>query len=131
MNRKAKAALEAAMATLERSHHWGPALKDRLEGTRHKTTGEWILPPESWQEVAEFAAQICQRDALDLAPWEYPPCRVDPSNRRDYLWPSSFPGFSPKASEDGALKLRAKMKAAGISIWHPDPLAALEEAHAD
>jgi hypothetical protein len=36
-----------------------------------------------------------------------------------------FDGFSPRASEEAALKLRARMEAAGISVWHPDPLGAL------
>lgn len=72
--------------------------------------GEWILEPESWDDVAKFAADICQTRALNLSPWEYPPCRAG----RDAF------------GNEGSLTLRDQLIAAGISIYHPDPIAALE-----
>jgi hypothetical protein len=73
--------------------------------------GGWFIPPEAWEKVAKFAASCCQVDALNLKPWEMPPCH---------------PGIDPLRG-DGSLKLRAKMDAAGISKWHPDPMAALRD----
>jgi hypothetical protein len=113
-----KAALELAMKVLERHPTWGPAIKERLEGkkyeTPHAVNGEWIFAPEPWDEVAKFAASICQSDALNLAPWEHPPCNAHVDT----------------FGNDGSLRLLAKMEAAGISQWHPDPMRALEEAGA-
>lgn len=70
-----------------------------------------FLQERDWAEVAWFAAQCAQRKALRLKVWELPPCCVDP--------------------DDGtrAAKLLRKMLAAGVSRFHPDPLAALEEAN--
>jgi hypothetical protein len=113
MNDTDKAALELAMNTLSRDPKWGPALDGRLEGKRymnpHPINGEWIMKPQVWEEVAEFAANICQTTSLNLRPWEFPPCR---------------------AKDGDALKLRDRMVAAGVSIWHPDPIAALRKAEA-
>ena len=66
---------------------------------------------ESWAEVAQFAAYVVQSQSLNLAPWESPPCWGD-SERCD----------------PNARKLLQQMLALGVSQWHPDPLAAIEEA---
>jgi hypothetical protein len=68
------------------------------------------LKGEPWSKVAEFAAYCTQTDALSLKPWESPPCNGDPSGDRP---------------ED---KLLRRMLKAGVSRWHPDPMAALAEA---
>jgi hypothetical protein len=118
MTENDKKALELGMKILERHPTWGPALQKRLEGERYATphplNGEWIMRPQPWREVAEFAADICQTESLNLMPWEQPPCR---------------PGVDCTGN-DASLKLAAKMEAAGVSRWHPDPLRALEEANA-
>jgi hypothetical protein len=110
-----KEALELAMQILARHRVWGPALEERLKGKRyanpHPTNGEWILKPEPWEVVAKFAAGICQRDSLNLSPWESTPCHA----HRDVF------------NNDGSIELRDRMVAAGVSIWHPDPPAALAE----
>ena len=66
---------------LANDRQWGAALQERLQGKRyaehlHPVMGEWILAPESWEEVAKFVVGICQTQALNLSPWEYPPCRA-------------------------------------------------------
>jgi hypothetical protein len=64
-------------------------------------------------EVGMFAAACCQRKALRLKPWQIPPCRIrDPDH--------------PDRSREAARLLR-RMYDLGISRWHPDPLAAIEE----
>lgn len=64
-----------------------------------------------WLVVARFAAYCVQYDALRLKPWENPPC--------------SWCG-----DDAAAQRLLDKMLAAGVSRFHPNPLAALEAAQA-
>ena len=71
-----------------------------------------MLKDQSWIEVAEFAAYGCQNRSLHLLPWELPPCHGDSEHHPD----------------QAARKLLDQMLAAGISRYHPDPMAALEAA---
>jgi hypothetical protein len=60
-------------------------------------------------------ARSRQCRALNLKPWETPPCHVnDPDN--------------PVREERKAARLQQRMLRAGVSKWHPDPLAAIAEA---
>ena len=70
------------------------------------------LRDEPWTEVAEFAAWCCQSRSLHLEPWSLPPCHGDSEHHPD----------------PAARKLLDQMLAAGISRYHPDPMAALEAA---
>src|SRR5436853_7916108 len=82
----------------------------RLEPGRARQL-EDKLADESWLAVAEFAASCVQSRTLHLKPWELPPADIyddDPDS----------PGK----------RLLARMLAAGISRYAPDPLAALEAA---
>ena len=79
-----------------------PATKEQLE---------WKLEREPWREVAEFAAYHCQYQALNLKPWESPPCWVDEDD--------------PDERDKAARALLSRMLTAGVSRYHPDPLAAL------
>jgi hypothetical protein len=91
-------ALELAMATV----------MDGDDGRRRQIAH--LLREQSWIEVAKFAAMNCQMEALRLKPWELPPCEV----------------FSNEMDTEGG-KLLQRMVAAGVSKYHPDPLAALRE----
>jgi hypothetical protein len=71
-----------------------------------------MLKERSWQEVAEFAAFGQQIDNMRLRPWETPPCLVCDGNE-------------PRVGEEIAAKVLRNMLKAGISRWHPDPIAAL------
>jgi hypothetical protein len=73
-----------------------------------------MIAERSWQEAAEFAAFVCQSHALNLKPWQVPPCVVEDLNE-------------PRVGEEEAAKLLRRMLRAKISRWHPDPLQALEE----
>jgi hypothetical protein len=103
MTKADKAALELAMKIASRDRARAQQLKDMLDGDKFN-------PPRPWEEVAKFAASCCQMDALNLKPWERPPCH---------------PGIDPLRG-DGSIKLRERMDAAGISPWHPSPMAALQ-----
>lgn len=85
---------------------------------RQREQVKWMVKNRSWDEVASFCAYVCQcetlREPLGLQPWHPPPCHVDLRHPADVASPS------------GQLLLR--MKAAGISRYHPDPLVALATA---
>ena len=118
MTEKDKQALELAMKIMGRDRRSGDrTCRNGLMGSVMPTRYRWgiFCQPQPWQEVAEFAAALCQRDALNLTPWEDPPCRA----------------HVDAMGGDGSVKLLAKMEAAGISRWHPDPLRALEQANAN
>lgn len=111
MTKKDRAALELAMEYARRDPGRAEQLDSKLKGLRYEDPriGKWIMRPEPWAEVAEFAAYCAQSDTLQLKPHEAPPCNGDPDGERP---------------QD---KLLARMLAAGVSRYHPDPLAALAE----
>jgi hypothetical protein len=82
----------------------------RLQGRDQQL--EAMLQHEPWEQVARFAASCCQTVALQLKPWEPPPCYInDPEH--------------PRVNERVAAKLLRKMLSHGVSRWHPDPCAAI------
>jgi hypothetical protein len=87
-------ALELAMQQARRDSFTAAQLDSKLKG-------------ESWQEVAEFASFHCQIRALNLKPWQRPPCIADSD------------GHEP------ADDLLRRMLAAGVSKFYPDPAKAL------
>lgn len=72
-----------------------------------------MVKERGWQEAAEFAAYDCQFDSMQLRPWQDPPCLVADPNE-------------PRVGEEMAARILRRMLKAGISRWHPDPMAALE-----
>ena len=66
---------------------------------------EMMLMDGDRVEVGEFCAYVLQTDKLNLPPWESPPCWGD--------------------TEGPAGKLVKRLRAAGVSIYVPDPIAAL------
>lgn len=62
----------------------------------------------------KFASYSMQVDNLKLKPWQSPPCHLYGEDRVDDC-------------DHHADKIFRRMLDAGISIWHPDPLAALAE----
>jgi hypothetical protein len=79
------------------------------------------LKTEAWIEVARFAAHRCQEISLHLAPWQcWPPSRVAVDD-------VDKPGYEHRGIGQSAALLR-RMLAAGVSRYHPDPLAALAAA---
>jgi hypothetical protein len=69
------------------------------------------LADEPWCDVAEFAAGVCQSRALRLNPWEKPPAWL----------------YDNEMNSEGG-KFLQRMLDAGVSRYHPDPMAALEAA---
>ena len=77
-----------------------------------------MVQERGWLEAATFASYSRQIDTLHLKPWQEPPCHVTDENE-------------PRRGEAAAAKILRKMLKAGVSRWHPDPLAALEAAGKD
>jgi hypothetical protein len=85
-----------------------PSRKQQLESMANGGTYPGDMP-QPWTEVAQFAAYCVQGTALNLKPWETPPC-------------------SASKGDTAGLNLLDRMLEAGISQWEPDPLGALDRA---
>jgi hypothetical protein len=88
------------------------AMKDR-ERVAQLTA---MLDEDGWAEAAKFASYDHQCAALNLKPWERPPCH-------DY-W---LDGDRVVRDEKGG-DLADELTAAGLSVWEPDPQRALAKA---
>jgi hypothetical protein len=88
------------------------ASKDPVQRRRFD---EWLAKGESYDEVGRSAAFHCQIVALDLMPWQLPPCYADMS--ASVL---SRPYGDPGARRESA-ELALRMRRCGVSRWHPDP----------
>ena len=103
----------------------GDALKRALVACRAESSArakqlDSKLRDEPWEEVAQFASYCAQGRALDLMPWQSPPCRAN-------LGALSEPFGDPRAARESAELLR-RLLDAGLSRFEPDPLGAIEEA---
>jgi hypothetical protein len=85
-------------------------LKAKEPDRRHQLKGDW-------EEVAKFAAYSLQCDALNLKPWQSPPMHMEDDRPRDE---------SPVAGRVAAWELRRRLIAAGLSVFEPDPIRALD-----
>jgi hypothetical protein len=103
MTRKDRNALKLAMTMARKDAAKARQLDDKL------------ADGEPWEQVAQFAAYGCQFRSLKLRPWECAPLDADCE-------------FS---NSPGALALLKRMQRAGVSRWHPDPMAALSAAEAE
>jgi|SRR6516162_3305864 hypothetical protein len=101
MNKKDREALQLAMVQVRQGKDArGDQLDRMLKGGR------------SPQRVAEFAALHCQVVNLNLKPWQIPPG-----------W-----GNYCRGRDDEGWALFKRMRACGVSKWHPDPIVACEAA---
>jgi hypothetical protein len=108
MTKKDREALDLCIKIASRD----PKFEEVCKGVPN-SNGGWFVPPKTWEEKAQTACHWCQFKSLNLKPWQSAPYSptVDPIN-----------------GDDAAIRLRDKMLAAGVSIYHPDPMAALHEA---
>ena len=95
------------------------ALRRALALARAESDGERehldaIEAQSGWQEAAESAAYHCQCRALRLKPWQAPPCHGGPDEIGI--------GYGNTAGE---VRLRRRLREAGLSLYEPDPHAAL------
>jgi hypothetical protein len=89
-----------------------------IERERDPTKVDGDLKQRPWEDVARSAAYACQLRTLRLKPFQAPPCEVS-----DVATDPPCYGHSP-----GEVALRRRMLAAGLSLFEPSPLEALERA---
>jgi hypothetical protein len=80
--------------------------KDRARANQVRA----MINEDGRPSAAKFAASYLQRQALELRPWDLPPCRADVDD------------------DDAAGHLLRRLLVAGLSRYDPDPLRALEAA---
>jgi hypothetical protein len=103
----AKADIEALRRALERG---------RDESDEYCAHLDRIAAQRGWPEAAASAAYHLQVKVLGLKPWQAPPC----SCHSDEIGR----GYGRSRTE---VLLRRRMLRAGISLYEPDPAAALEK----
>jgi hypothetical protein len=81
-----------------------------------------MLAEREWDDVAHSCCYHRQYSALNLLPWQSPPCWVDDPDQD-----LSTPQHPTEGRHEAAL-LTKKMLALGISRYHPDPVGAIEAA---
>jgi len=91
-------------------------LNDKDPGRRVQIKA--MLEEDALIDVAHFASYHQQVENMNLKPWETPPCWADPDETPE------------QPDERSAVLLARRMRALGISAYHPDPLAAIKEAEA-
>jgi hypothetical protein len=104
-----KAALELAIEVTRKE---SPARRKQVDS---------FLATRPWFAVAKFCASCAQDRALRLMPWQHCPSHVDDI------------AAVLKVTDDihgwrAAALLLQRMLAAGVSRWHPNPVAACEAA---
>jgi hypothetical protein len=72
------------------------------------------LADEPWEEVAQFAARVCQGRNLKLKPWQAPPCEAGPT-----------PDGRAYENDPKAITMKRRLLDAGLSVFEPDPIGAL------
>lgn len=82
---------------------------------------EEMLKDRPWDDVAKFAAYVVQGQSLRLRLWESPPCH-------GYIRSPDGRGGFKTVRDDKAGALADRLLAAGLSIYEPEPVAALERA---
>jgi len=88
----------------------------RNESAEYREHLDRIAAQRGWPEAAASAAHHCQVRALRLKPWQAPPCDC----RSDEIGP----GYG---CSHGEVMLRRRMLKAKVSLYEPDPIAALEK----
>jgi hypothetical protein len=81
-----------------------------------ETQIEHMLKNRPWREVGEFAAYGQQMHALQLRPWQHPPCWVGTDD--------------PDPEHAPAVALLKRLLANNLSRFEPDPVAALQAVEA-
>jgi hypothetical protein len=95
------------------------------DSVQRRRFDKWLAEGESDEKVGRQAAFQCQMEALDLMPWQLPPCYADMS--ASVL---SQPYGDPGARRESA-ELALRMQRLGVSRWHPDPARECDRIEAE
>jgi hypothetical protein len=82
-----------------------------------KIDGRKLKRGDDWEDVATSAAYSCQIDSLKLKPWQDLPMFASDDKPRDE---------HPSAGRVAAWALRRRLIKAGLSVYEPNPIRALE-----
>jgi hypothetical protein len=88
----------------------------RAESVQERDRFDALETRYGWQEAASRASYSRQVKTLKLRPWQCPPC--------DCRSDETGPGYGHSRGE---VLLRRRMLKAKISLFEPDPIAALEK----
>ena len=103
----------------------------RVEQVRTFLEGELpYLPARPWREVAEFCSYVQQTARLDIFFGE-PPCHLTEAEADAILAKGPIPaqdGSGIDISSCDSARLFKRMLKAGVSKYHPNPVAALAAA---
>jgi hypothetical protein len=89
---------DAMARAIEQMRHESPTRREQIEDK---------LRCEGFEAAGEFAAMVAQERTLHLKPWQCAPCNI---------W---------GIDQSNAIALHDRLVAAGLSVFEPDPLAAL------
>jgi hypothetical protein len=107
---------EAFTLAIEMARNEDPGRRNQIDD---------FLRTRSFEEVGRFASYHCQTRALNLPPWQHPPCQIDVVDTEKII----------AAGDDlhgkfVAAKLLRRMLELGLSKFCPDPMAAITTAEA-
>jgi hypothetical protein len=88
----------------------------KAEDADRRRQVEGMQREDGWEYAATFAAYHCQRNALGLKPWQLTPCEIDDEQPR--ADPNKYGLLE-------AWELRQRLQACGLSVYEPNPPAAL------
>jgi hypothetical protein len=99
----------------------------RVEQVESKLRGEH---GNTWLETAEFCSYHQQMERLGLAPWQQPPCWIIDREEADRILEvgpvPAMDGSGGDVSDCKCARLTKRMLQLGVSVFHPNPLAAIE-----
>ncbi|TYL85714.1 hypothetical protein [Bradyrhizobium cytisi] len=98
----------------------------RHDPALHGRVDRW-LAERGWESAARSCACHCQSAALNLKPWQLPPCSPTIANHLDDALRVPFSDASGR--REGAEIVR-KLRSLGLSIYEADPLAAIARVEA-
>jgi hypothetical protein len=110
--------MDPPMKRVDRAALKRAIIEARKQDPARRRQVDSMLSKRDWFEVARFCACCCQTAALQLKPWQPPPVWVGDEKPIDDF---------PSAGRVRAWELRRQLLAAGLSMYEPDPLAALRE----
>jgi hypothetical protein len=103
-----------------------------LTTTERPDQMRYILKRDGWRGAAEFGSYAQQMQSLNLHPAQSPPCWIITEAEANEILAE---GPAPAAHDPDidvsnceAAKLLLRMLRAGVSPYHPDPVAAVEAA---
>lgn len=94
----------------------------RAESAAQRQQIDEMLKSDGWRRSARFASYACQDAALNLRPWQTPPCWIRDDPDRLLAAQTADPDHRRAAL------LTQRLFDAGLSRYEPDPINAIARA---